>query len=338
MCRCDVSDSSRKEADGVKKIVDDLRTIHKCCSLYYEDHKNQQEICESLQISRATVSRMLKAGREQGIVTITVTPPVRVFYGDLEKELEARFGLKEIIVAYNDVFDSKGHIATRLSEEAGAFLNDLFKDGDYIGVSMGQTIHNITKIQKQFTPKKDLMFLPLMGGISQRKIGKEDVQSNEIAARFAKLFGGKYLQFLSPAVFSSSGVLEGFLQEESINYIFDYYKKLDTVVMGVGVPEREKSTVVNSQYVDKIYLEKMIEKGAIGDIALRFFNEAGDLAPFQDFNNRVASISIEQLKKVRNRVAIASGAEKAEAVKGAIRAGLLNILIADVACAENMLK
>lgn len=324
--------------DILKKIVDDLRTIYKCCSLYYEDNKSQQEICESLQISRATVSRMLKAGREKGIVTISVQNPMQYSYGELEKEVEKRFGLKEIIVVYNDVFDSKDHVATQLSEVASGYLNDLFEDGDYIGVSMGYTVNNITKVNKRFEPKPDLTFLPLMGGISQRKMNREDVQSNEMAAKFAQLYGGKYLQFLSPAVFSSHEILEGFLQEESINYIFDYYDKLDTVIMGVGIPAHEKSTLVASQYVDEAYLNKMIEKGAVGDISLQFFNAEGDLTPFQEFNNRVASLSMERLKKVRNRVAIASGAEKAEAVKGAIKGGFLNILIADVACVENLLK
>ena len=322
----------------MKKIVDDLRTIYKCCSLYYEDNKSQQEICESLQISRATVSRMLKAGREKGIVTISVQNPMQYSYGELEKEVEKRFGLKEIIVVYNDAFDSKNHVATQLSEVASAYLNDLFEDGDYIGVSMGYTVNNITKVNKRFEAKPDLTFLPLMGGISQRKMNREDVQSNEMAAKFAQLYGGKYLQFLSPAVFSSHEILEGFLKEESINYIFDYYDKLDTVIMGVGIPAHEKSTLVASHYVDEAYLNRMIEKGAVGDIALHFFNSKGDLTPFQEFNNRVASLSMERLKKVRNRVAIASGAEKAEAVKGAIKGGFLNILIADVACVENLLK
>jgi len=322
----------------LKKIVDDARTIYKCCSLYYEDNKSQQEICEYLQISRATVSRMLKAGRESGIVTITVQNPVKYSYGELEKELEKRFGLKEIIVVHTDVFDHQSNIVTRLSEETSMYLDALFKDGDYIGVSMGYTMHNITKVSKRFESKRDLMFLPLLGGISQRKLNKEDVQSNEIAARFAQLYGGKYLQFLSPAVLSSQEVLEGLLKEESINYIFDYYSKLTTVIFGVGIPKREKSTVVASQYIDEAYLDQMIADGAVGDVALRFFNAAGDVSPFADFNSRVSSISMEQLKKVPNRIAIASGAHKAEAVRGAINGGYLNVLITDVACAEQLLK
>lgn len=58
------------EAD--EKIVDDDRLIYKCCNLYYMKNKTQVEICNTLGLSRATVSRMLALGREQGIVKIEV--------------------------------------------------------------------------------------------------------------------------------------------------------------------------------------------------------------------------------------------------------------------------
>jgi len=322
----------------LKKIVDDLRTIYKCCSLYYEDNKSQQEVCDYLKISRASLSRMLKAGRDQGIVNIEVVNPVKYSYGELEKEIEKEFGLKEIIVVHNSVLDSQGDLVTYLSEEASLFLNQIFEDGDCIGVSMGHTMHNITKVEKNFDKERDLLFVPLMGGISQSKVRREDIQSNQIAAKFTQLFGGRYLQFLSPAVFSNHEVLDGFLQETAINYIFDYYRKLNTVVMGIGVPEREKSTLVSAGYINEEYMDRMLEQGLAGDIALHFFDEEGNLEPFEEFNNRVASISMKQLKKVRNRIAVVSGAEKANAVKAAIKGGFVNILITDVTCAESLLQ
>ena len=43
--------------------------------LYYEDELSQQEIAVRLGKSRPTVSRMLKAARSQGIVTIDIRAP-----------------------------------------------------------------------------------------------------------------------------------------------------------------------------------------------------------------------------------------------------------------------
>ena len=82
----------------MKKIVDDWRLIYKCCSLYYEDDMKQQDISDYLGISRATVSRMLQKGKESGIVRVEVINPVQFSYGKLEKALERKYGLKEVVV------------------------------------------------------------------------------------------------------------------------------------------------------------------------------------------------------------------------------------------------
>ena len=82
----------------MKKIVDDVRLIFKCCSLYYQDGLGQKEICEVLGISRPTVSRMLTIGKERGIVRIEIQNPDNIAYGKMERELEKKFNLQEVII------------------------------------------------------------------------------------------------------------------------------------------------------------------------------------------------------------------------------------------------
>ena len=131
--------------------------------------------------------------------------------------------------------------------------------------------------------------------------------------------------------------MKGFLQEKSVNYIYDYFKKLNSVVMGIGIPERGGSTMVSAGYIDEKKLDEFVERGAVGDIALRYFNKEGNTEPFREFNDKVASIPLDQLKKVENRIGIGGGVEKVNAIKGAIRAQFINILITDVDCAQKML-
>ena len=59
----------------MKKLVDDIGLIYKCCKMYYEDRLSQHQIADQLGISRVTVSRMLSAGRKMGIVRIQVVEP-----------------------------------------------------------------------------------------------------------------------------------------------------------------------------------------------------------------------------------------------------------------------
>jgi DNA-binding transcriptional regulator LsrR (DeoR family) len=51
---------------------DDIRLIVKVAQLYYEQDMTQAQIARELGIYRTTISRLLKRGREQGIVTIAI--------------------------------------------------------------------------------------------------------------------------------------------------------------------------------------------------------------------------------------------------------------------------
>lgn len=321
----------------MKKIVDDWRLIYKVCSLYYEDDMRQQEVSDYLGISRATVSRMLQKGKESGIVRVEVINPVQFSYNKLEKALERKYGLKEVIVVESSALDTKTESVSRMYERAALYLSQFFKDGDWIGVTMGHTLHNIVKTNRAFEKDKKLMFVPIVGGIGQSTIDKVDVQSNRIAQEFSRKFGGTYTQFLSPAVFSEQKAMEYFLKERSISYIFDDFQKLDTLIMGIGIPQRVESTLVRAGYITGENLEKFARDGMAGDIALHFFDEDGATEKFRAFNDRVAGMPLEMMKKVRNRIGIAGGENRAEAIKGAIKGGFINMLITNIDAAEKLL-
>ena len=321
----------------MKKIVDDWRLIYKVCSLYYEDDMRQQEVSDYLGISRATVSRMLQKGKESGIVRVEVINPVQFSYNKLEKALERKYGLKEVIVVESSALDTKTESVSRMYERAALYLSQFFKDGDWIGVTMGHTLHNIVKTNRAFEKDKKLMFVPIVGGIGQSTIGKVDVQSNRIAQEFSRKFGGTYTQFLSPAVFSEQKAMEYFLKEKSISYIFDDFQKLDTLIMGIGIPQRVESTLVRAGYITGENLEKFARDGMAGDIALHFFDEDGATEKFRAFNDRVAGMPLEMMKKVRNRIGIAGGENRAEAIRGAIKGGFINMLITNIDAAEKLL-
>jgi len=329
-------DESKEALLLVKKIIDDTRMIFKCCSLYYEDNMSQQDICECLDISRPSVSRMLKIGRDQGIVKIEINNPYNLTYGKLERALEKKFDLKEVIVVDSSPLETgTERISTGLGEETLNFLSRTLLDGEYVGVSMGMTLQNVIRGKRSIDTDIKCTFVPILGGVGETR---HDIHSNYIATEFARLFGGNCVQFFSPAIFSDAGVLQGFLKEKSVKQIFDIYKKVDTVIMGIGIPDRGGSTLMATGYVDEDILQHFVDDGAAGDIALHFFDQNGSTEKFKEFNERIAGMHISQLKKVSKRIGIAGGAEKAQAVLGAIRGDFLNILITDVDCAHLLLN
>lgn len=323
----------------MRKLVDDARLIFKCCCLYYQDGLGQQEICQRLGISRPTVSRMLNLGRERGIVRIELRNPDNEMFGQMERDLESIFHLQEVVIVQSSPLQREGKEAGRSRMDIGRaalrFLSRILNDGDYVGVSMGITMLNVVQSDYFIDERIACTFVPLVGGIGESQL---EIHSNYLVQKFASRFGGECVQFFLPAVLSQKEVLEGILKENMIQRVVRLYKKLDVVVLGVGIPHTDVSTILRTGYVDRDILDQFSRKGAVGDIALRYFDIHGDTGPFENFNERVAGIPLEQMKKVPRRIGVASGIQKAEALLGAIRGGYINILITDIDAAKRLVE
>lgn len=321
----------------MKKIVDDERLIYKVCCMYYEDNMNQKEIGDYLGISRSSVLRMLQKGKELGIVTIELSNPVSYNFGDLEKRIVNLYGLKDVIIVEDSVLDTKADAMSHLFGEAARYLHDTFKEGDQIGVTMGRTLNSVVATNETFDKFKNLMFVPMIGGVSKSTVDGIDMQGNELARKFAEKFGGTYTQFLSPAVFSDKTVLEFFLKEKAVNFIFDEFKKINVAVLALGTTDRDDHTLLQAGYVTPRELTALKAKGAIGDIAFQFYDKDGSIDKFSFFNDRVAAMPLNSIKKIPLRIGIANGDIKANSVKGAIKGNFINVLITNVACARKLL-
>jgi DNA-binding transcriptional regulator LsrR (DeoR family) len=75
----------------------------------------------------------------------------------------------------------------------------------------------------------------------------------------------------------------------------------------------------------------------VGDIALRFFDENGQPI-ISDLNDRVVGITLDQLQKIDEVVAVTGGPEKVLAIRGALRGGYLDVLITDQATAKTLIS
>ncbi|WP_374712507.1 sigma factor-like helix-turn-helix DNA-binding protein [Symbiobacterium terraclitae] len=65
--------------------------------MYYDEGLTHEKIARRLSLSRVAVTRLLQRARREGIVQIQITRPLPVQF-QLERELEAAFGLKRAIV------------------------------------------------------------------------------------------------------------------------------------------------------------------------------------------------------------------------------------------------
>ncbi len=203
---------------------------------------------------------------------------------------------------------------------------------------MGRTLMNVTKGLRTGSGNTDCIFVPIVGGVSSGHSADINIHSNRIAQEFARLFQAEYMDFYSPAMFSNKALMQGFMKEKMMQRIMDYYRNMDTVIVGIGVPDVSQSSILQGGYITKQELHELKNMQVVGDIALQFYDKNGQNDQFAAFNERVAGMHLPKLRKVTNRIGIGTGKEKAEAIAGALNGGYLNILVTDEECAKELIR
>lgn len=315
----------------MKKKVGDTRLIVKSCILYYEDNLSQQEIGKILNISRPTVSRILKEAKRLGIVKIQINKDFNSDYEILERCLEKKFGLKEVIIV-DDMKDSFSQ-KLELASATARYLERSLKDDDIVGVSMGTTLKEISRFVECLQPL-NITFLPLIGGVGQ--IGIE-IHPNQIVRDLALAFGGDFKFLHAPAVLSNTDIKLNLKKDKGIKEILDEINKVNIAIVGIGVPTNKDSTMMATGYYDEEKIKVLKQKKAAGDICLQFYDAGGRIDQFE-FNKNVFGIEINQLRNIQQVIGVAGGKEKVEAILGAINGKYINILVSNYSCCKELLK
>ena len=99
------------------------------------------------------------------------------------------------------------------------------------------------------------------------------------------------------------------------------FKSVTLALVGIGAVEPSKLLAASGNVFSAQELKSLSERGAVGDICLRFFDAHG--APVvTPLNERVIAIELAELKRVNRVVGIAGGRRKTAAIRGALRGRL----------------
>ena len=105
----------------------------------------------------------------------------------------------------------------------------------------------------------------------------------------------------------------------------------------VGAVKGYKTIIIMPDSVSE-ERRKLVEKGAIGDMCLQFYDKDGNTDQYSFYNDRVAAMRLADIRRIPSKIGIAGGARKVDAVIGAIRGGFINILITDTECARKLIE
>ena len=312
------------------KKVSDIRTVVKCCSLYYEENLNQKEIAQQLGISRPTVSRILKDAQKQGIIKIEIINPLETDYCELERKIEKAFKLKEVIITDN----KNDEIAQKqeLAKHTAKYLERVIKDGDIIGVTFGSTIKEIPKYT--YEQNINATFIPLIGGVGQLDI---EEHSNQIVVNLAKKYGSDCKLLHTPAVVSDIETKQKIIQDEKTKEVINMIDRINIAIVGIGNPMSIDDTIAQSGYMDKNEIKEFRKYKLKGAICMQAFDNEGKTYDLK-FNKKVIGIEIEKLKQVNRTIGVACGKEKIEAIEASLNCGFINTLVTNYETANELIN
>lgn len=310
----------------------DVRLISKISSMYYEQNYNQQEIADRLHLSRPKVSRMLKQAREQEIVQINIVTPNDNFV-ELERALEKKFGLKEVILVESDSEMSGDMIKRQIGSAAADYLNRTVTEGDVIGVTWGTTLQAMIDSMKP-KPIDNLHIVQALGGVGPPEA---KAHAADISRRLSQLLNANLTLLPSPGIVGSVQAKEVLMDDPQVKNTLNLFQKIDSLYVGIGALNTNPVLNGKSEEISESVCREIYDSKAIGDIALRFFDSSGKEVD-TTLKDLVIGVSPEEMMQIDTVVGIAGGREKAEVIHGALSGKNVNVLISDSMTAEKVLE
>lgn len=289
--------------------------------LHYEAEMAQVEIAKKLNMSTATVSRMLQKARSLGIVRIQVMD--LAVPEEITERLTRALGLRAAAVIDTP---STGVLAALAAPLRGLLGRQGLGPGSVIGIGWGRAVREVIQAGLPHLAQVDVV--ALNGG---QQDAAAHFQINEFVRQAADQMGGR-AHFLHAPYFSSAPLRQAFLADPGIRETIGLWDRLDCTIVGVGLPHRD-----GDPRKGDVVLNDAEKAGATGDVIRHYVDAAGNLLPWEG-EQRMIAASPDQLRRAGLAIAVAAAGEKAPGIIGAVRSGMINALVTDTATALAILQ
>lgn len=296
--------------------------------MYYVEQMTQNDIALALGIGRVTVVRLLAEARMRNEVQISVTGGLAELT-ELERALEARFGLDRAIVAPLSV--PAADPAPVISKAIGNYLSETVQSGMTVGLGWGRTLlESLPHVQAPSVG--DLRVISLLGGISHA----HTFNPSEFSWRFAQIFKGDAYLLAAPAIVDSTATKTALIDRCGLDVVMQMADDIDLLVVSVGSIQRD-ATTFRTGYIGEARRQALKKAGAVGDLLFHFMDAEGEIVD-PALDERVMSVRIEQMRAARMRVLASGGPDKDLVLRAAMRFLSPTVFITDEQTAQRLLQ
>lgn len=300
-----------------------IALLSQIAHFHYRVGLSQTEIADLLGLSKMVISRSLRRAFEQEVVTISIKSPVQSV-PRLERALSDRFSGITFSVVEND--------NPKTSAEAiGSAFAHMFLVGDTygnaIGIGLGFTVASFVR---NFTAARlpNRSVVQLIGGLPMAG----EANPFSILHELSQKLSAPGFHFAATALVESSdkrdALINHAVRENSAPAL---WSSLDCAIFGIGriAAVEPHTALLDSELSNVDDVEELLSSSAVGDLLGHCIDPRGNTVE-TNLYRRIAAIPESTLKGVPQRIALAGGPEKGEAIAAALRSGFITDLVTDV--------
>lgn len=232
---------------------------------------------------------------------------------ELENLLTQKLGIRRVLIGQTiDEVAELGH------RQLGGFLEHVRT----LGITGGASVKNLIDRVVPFE-HPDLTIVPARGSLGESTAVQANTLAEELASRlqahFYPLITIDHLQ---------QATREQMLQEPIIKRTLRRIERIDGLVFGIGRAE----DMMERRNLSSRLRRELKAAGAVGEALGTFFNLAGERV----YELETFGVPLEHVTMLDNLLAIAYGAEKAQAIIAVSHINSNIILVTDASCAREM--
>jgi len=308
----------------------DHRLLYKVAKAYYEDNLTQQQIGGRFGLSRVKVSRLLGRAKQSRIVQISITPPLSSNV-DLEREIESKYGLKEAVIITPTRYETDT-VVSELGLAGAQYLLRCLQGSEVIAISWGNTLLAVVDALPAASFPR-VRVVQIIGGLGELEA---NVHGAELTRRMAQTIGARPRLLHAPGIVKNQSVRDALVNDPQVSGTLTLAASADIALVGIGA-FRKDSTLSNTQILTQPQTQAIKKAGAMGDIALRFFDRNGAHVK-TPIDLRIVGLGIDAIKDIPRVIGVAGGRSKIEVIRSAIQGKRINVLITDDQVATGLLK
>ncbi|MBD8044532.1 DNA-binding transcriptional regulator [Arthrobacter sp. Sa2BUA2] len=305
---------------------DELVRLAHIAREHYIAGKTRVEIAEELGLSRFKVGRLLDDAVKSGIVTFDISVPGPV---DVESslKLQRRYGLKRAVVVRTPT-DASEAVQEELGKVGADLLTELAAPEDVIGMTAGRTLGRLADSLDSLPGCEVVQLAGVAGPVQATGV--------EVIRRVAEAARSRGWTLYAPIVASDPEAAAAIRRQHDVQQTMGQYSKVTLALVAIGSWAPADSQFFDNPAITAEDHAALLDSGVQADIGSILIDREGKVV--NDIQARCVAIDDGELRRIPEVIGVAGGALKHDAVRAALKSGLIDSLVTDSTLAYRLLE